>query len=309
MKKLLVALSAVSIIFFMTGCAYFVREPSAQNIVKAYIEKSESGSDYESPSNYIGSVSAGAIISIVSSCYIYSGGYYEEYTNYSSGIVLNADGYILTSASVASVTTASAQYSASLVVGVLAPVYDDNTRYTLKEVDRDEQSGLAIYRFYDRFYYTDQAGVRQSGLQFTVHLSAVDVTTGSDCWAVGNSLGDLFSDPSSQTITGGIVSDCETDQDVFPLVYNGVSYSFMQTTVPTTPEMIGGGLFDKNGYLIGMFNSKIISETDGNYQYLEKSSLFYKTDILIDYVNTVSERLQTVIRLSVASKTPEEAAA
>ena len=81
----------------------------------------------------------------------------------------------------------------------------------------------------------------------------------------------------------------------------------MQTTVPTTPKMLGCGLFDENGYVIGMFSSKIVSESNGSQNYLDRSSLFYKTDIIQDYINNVSQELQTVIRYSVASSNSEEA--
>lgn len=103
-------------------------------------------------------------------------------------------------------------------------------------------------------------------------------------------------------MTRGIVSDAAADGDIFDLTYNNENYNYLLAAVPATPEMQGGGLFDKNGYVIGLFASKVVSEKNGSYEYLSKSSLFYKTDIMIKYVNDVSEKLQAVIPLSVAQK-------
>ena len=54
-----------------------------------------------------------------------------------------------------------------------------------------------------------------------------------------------------------------------------------------------------------MFASKIVSTDDSNsfvggFEYLSKMALFYKTDILIDYVNHLSENSQTVIPMTIA---------
>ena len=307
MKKFTVAAMAALIVFTCCGCSFLTREASPQSIVKEYIDVSDSGDAYESAARYIAEERSGAIVSILSTYYITSGGRTEKQTVSSSGIVLNSDGYILTSASVGTAQVSGQEYSASKVSAVLAPVYRDDSLYTLREIDSDSESGLALYKFYDNFYYTDESGVQKDGLQFTAQLSENEVKTGDSCWAVGNSLGDLFSEAYDLTITGGIVSDEATDTNIFSLTYNEKQYSFMQTTVPTTPEMLGSGLFDENGYLIGMFSSKIVSESNGSQNYLDRSSLFYKTDIIQDYINSVSQELQTVIRYSVASSNSEEA--
>lgn len=301
MKKLALTAVAALMAFTCCGCSYYLREPSARDIVKPYILVSDTdSSEYENAAAFLAAECSGAVVSVVSTYYVSVNGRTERQTVYSSGIVLNSDGYILTSESVAMTQAGNNTYESSSVQAVLAPVYEDDTAYSLEEVDRDDESGLALYKFYDNFYYTDASGERQDGLQFTAHLSGNDVAIGEDCWAIGNSLGDLFTDAYDLTIVGGIVSDDATDPDIFSLSYNDKQYDFMQTTIPTTPEMLGGGLFDENGYLIGMFCSKIVSETGGEQNYLDKSSLFYKTDIIQDYVNDVSEEKQTVIRLHVA---------
>ncbi len=310
MKRLLASAALFSFLFGFGGCALFMKEAASRDIVKPYILSGESddGVTAASPSLYIGEMCAGAVVSIVSSCYVRDGRQTLQYENYYSGIVLNDDGYVLTVSAVGSVSVEEEVFEASSVCAKLAPVYEDDTKYTLKEVDVDEESGLALYRFYDRFSYMDGDGERRSGLQFTATLSSEDVATGNRCWAVGNCLGDLFTGSGDLTMTGGVISDSATDENIFSLKLGDVPYSYLQATVPTTPEMTGGALFDENGYVIGMAASKIVSESGGAYQYLDKSALFYKTDILADYVNTVSEKLQTVIRLSVA-EIAEEAAA
>ena len=302
MRKLCAAFMALSTFFIFCGCAYFSREASPQNIYKSYIAVGDPDGVYDSPSEYISETQSGAVVSIVATYYVYSGGTRERRNVYSSGIVLNAEGYILTTASASVIQVDSTEYEAASIRAVLAPVYEDDTLYTIKEVDRDEESGLALYRFYDDFYYPNEEGATETGLQFTATLSTESVSVGDSCWLVGNNLGDVFGVSYDLNMLGGIVSDAATDGNIFDLTYNNENYNYLLAAVPATPEMQGGGLFDKNGYIIGLFASKVVSETNGSYEYLSKSSLFYKTDIMIEYVNDVSEKLQTVIPLSVAQK-------
>ena len=306
-KKSAAVAAALSLLLVFSGCSYFDRETAPRDVRKEYFDIG-SAVDYASPSEYIAATQAGAVVSIVASCYVSSGSFsYTEVTEHTSGVILNNDGYVLTTTATTGIPVESDLYRATSVYAVLAPVYDDDTLYRLDEVAYDLDSGLAIYKFYDNFSYTDANGESRDGFQFTAELSDEPVNIGIDCWAVGNSLGDLFEGAYELTMTSGVVSDDATDREIFPLSYNGTEYDFIQTTIPTTPEMAGGALFDENGYMVGLFASRIVSESGNSAEYLDKCSLFYKTDIIQAYVNHVSETLETVITLSVASGSSEAA--
>lgn len=305
MKKLSAILIVPCLFLLLNGCSsLFVREQEARDIVKNYIQTSLSDGANITSAEYIASEQSGCVVSIASTYYITQNGKRQKFVFHTSGIVINSEGYILTS----SETAASIDgVSPSSITATLAPVYNDDSAYRLVETDRDEDCGLALFRFYDSFYRKTESGEKVKGLQFNAEFSSVDVNTGDRCWAAGNSLGDIFENTAELSVTGGTVADNAADSGIFSLSMNGKNYEYMIATAPICPEMLGGALFDKNGYLIGMAASKIVSsdENQYSYEYLNELALFYKTDILIDYVDTVSESLQTVIPLTVASISEE----
>lgn len=298
-----------TVLLFCSGCALFGREPDARDITKEYIPVFES---YDSPGQYIGEISSGAVVTVVSNYYIhgyYSSGASARITEYFSGIVLNSGGYILTTSSASCIYDESGNsIDSSSVYAVLSPVYQDEEEYVLRKVAVDDDCGLALYKFYDRFYFTDESGEIQNGLQFTAQFSGNVTDDGSRCWAVGNSLGNLFPESAvEQTITQGIVSSSELDKmnaaetNHLKVSFNGKQYYCLLSTAPTTPEMAGGALFDQNGYIVGVIIGKLVSDTDGGTDYLDRATLCLKPDIVTDFVNYVSESLQTVIPITIAS--------
>ena len=303
MKKICLFLGTISLFFVLSGCSFVLgREADPVNVYKSYIDTQSENTDSQDTAEYISSTRTGSVFSIASTYYLQQGGQRIKYVYYSSGIILNAEGYIL---SVASSVAQIDGTSPSSTYAILSSVYNDDTEYKITLVDSDESSGLALFRFYDNFYYKDAKGDQQKGFQFIAEFSGKEVYTGDSCWAVGNSLGDIFDDANNLSITGGVIAQSTADEQLFALSYNGVNYSYMIATAPVCPEMSGGALFDRNGYLIGMFASKIVSTDDSNsfvggFEYLSKMALFYKTDILIDYVNHLSENLQTVIPMTIA---------
>ena len=301
-KKTCLLLSLTLLLLIFCGCSSLLdREKPPTEIYKDFIQLDEAENES------IVSENAGAVVTIVSTFYPKtSNGYQSAYINIYSGIVINSQGYILTHYSAAYAYDCEVNSS----YAVLSSVYNDSANYRIQPVSYDKDAGLALFKFYDAFYhYTDETEASiADGLQFTAKLSAISVETGEVCTAIGNSLGNLTVTGSrltsaEQTVTRGIVSNATADETVFSIEYNQKTYRYFQISAAVNPEMIGGGVFDRNGYLIGCIASKIISsdDTSGNYEYIYKSAIVYDVSLMIDFVNTVSEELQAVIPLTIAS--------
>lgn len=293
------AAMAASLLLVAGGCALFGREAEPKDVQQKFLELS---SGYESASECV-SERAAAIVSVVADFYVRSGDVGLAKSIYSSGVIVNSAGYILLPYAAAY----NGGVKAYSVRAVLAPVYDDKEEYTVKEVYSDSESGLALFKFYDRFYYTDENGTAQSGFQVTAEFSGRALQSGAQCFAVGNALGDLYESGCAQTITSGVISDDALEvvgnsENSLYAVLNGQEYAYLLTSAPTTPEMMGGGLFDENGYLIGLLASKLVTDVSGSAQYLERVTLCYNVAILCDFIDRVSDSLELVIPYTLASE-------
>ena len=69
--------------------------------------------------------------------------------------------------------------------------------------------------------------------------------------------------------------------------------------------MCGGGVFDENGYLLGIVASKLVSETANGISYLTKMSLMLESSWIADYLNFVSERNKIEIPYTIATMQEE----
>lgn len=306
--KLILFPLTIALFFIVSGCSsIFGRTDTApKNVYKNFISTDIDDSENTDYADFVYASNTGNTVSVVSSFWITDGTSKSQASVVQSGIILNKDGYVLTHVSSAYAYSTECQS----VYAILSPIYKDNTKYKLELVDYNTDAGLALFVFYDHFYYyeNESKDTLQEGFQFTPVLSKNDIKTGERCVVIGNALGDfsLYGNDlliKEQMVTSGIVSDSAADGQIFEQSFNGTQYEYLQISAAANPETIGGGVFDENGYMIGILATKVISTSDnsGN-SYLNKTSLVSGTTLIIDYINYVSEKTETVIQIEVAVK-------
>lgn len=156
----------------------------------------------------------------------YSFGESATTTSAGSGVIITSDGYIATNnhvvegASKITVTTA------------------DSKSYTAKLVGRDEQTDIAVLK------------LEATGLKNATLGKSSSLEVGDEVVAIGNPLGEL-----SGTVTNGIVSALNREVTI-----ENETMSLIQTNASINAGNSGGGLFDKNGLLVGIVNAKASGE-------------------------------------------------
>lgn len=156
----------------------------------------------------------------------YSFGESATTTSAGSGVIITSDGYIATNnhvvegASKITVTTA------------------DSKSYTAKLVGRDEQTDIAVLK------------IEATGLKNATLGKSSSLEVGDEVVAIGNPLGEL-----SGTVTNGIVSALNREVTI-----ENETMSLIQTNASINAGNSGGGLFDKNGLLVGVVNAKASGE-------------------------------------------------
>lgn len=156
----------------------------------------------------------------------YSFGESATRTSAGSGVIITSDGYIATNnhvvegASKITVTTA------------------DSKSYTAKLVGRDEQTDIAVLK------------IEATGLKNATLGKSSSLEVGDEVVAIGNPLGEL-----SGTVTNGIVSALNREVTI-----ENETMSLIQTNASINAGNSGGGLFDKNGLLVGVVNAKASGE-------------------------------------------------
>lgn len=178
-------------------------------------------------SGAVSSVAAKAAPSVVAITTETMQGYYGRVqqsvaTGAGSGVILTADGYIATNNHVIS--------GASKITVTLS----DGTQYPATLVGTDSQNDLAVIK------------IEASGLQAAVLGSSSSLQVGDLAVAIGNPLGEL-----GGTVTDGIISALDRS-----ITVDGETMTLLQTSAAVNPGNSGGGLFDKNGELIGIVNAK-----------------------------------------------------
>ena len=138
-----------------------------------------------------------------------------------SGVIISADGYILTCAHVVS--------GASTITVQL----QDNTEYSATIVGGDSTSDVAVLK------------IEATGLTPATIGDSSALAVGETVVAVGNPMGTL-----SGTVTDGIVSAVNRSVQV-----EGNDMSLIQTNAAISPGNSGGGLFNAAGELIGIVNA------------------------------------------------------
>lgn len=138
-----------------------------------------------------------------------------------SGVIMSADGYIMTCAHVVS--------GASHITVTI-----DGTDYTATVVGSDSESDIAVLK------------IDATGLTPAVMGDSDGLAVGEQVVAVGNPLGEL-----GGTVTEGIVSALNRD-----VVVEDQEMNLIQTSASVSPGNSGGGLFNMAGELIGIVNAK-----------------------------------------------------
>jgi serine protease Do len=143
-------------------------------------------------------------------------------TGAGSGVIISADGYIVTNFHVIS--------GAGTIEARLA----DGTAVPAKIVGADAKTDLAVLKI-------DKAGLAYAALGDSSKL-----LVGDSAMAIGNPLGEL-----GGTVTGGMISALDRE-----IVIDGEPMSLLQTDAAINPGNSGGGLFNAKGELIGIVNAK-----------------------------------------------------
>ena len=138
-----------------------------------------------------------------------------------SGVIMTADGYILTCAHVV-------DGASNIIVTI------DDTDHTAALIGSDAESDIAVLK------------IEATGLTPCVMTDSDTLAVGEEVVAVGNPLGEL-----GGTVTNGIISALNRD-----VVVEEHTMSLIQTNASVSPGNSGGGLFNMAGELIGIVNAK-----------------------------------------------------
>lgn len=139
-----------------------------------------------------------------------------------SGVIITADGYIVTNNHVIS--------GAEIIKVYL----QDGMEYEATLIGADSITDLAVIK------------IEAKNLPAATLGSSGDVTVGESVYAIGNPLGVL-----ATSVSQGIISGLDRE-----ITVEDQQMTLMQTDAAVNPGNSGGGLFNSNGELIGIVNSK-----------------------------------------------------
>jgi len=145
-----------------------------------------------------------------------------------SGVIMSADGYVITNNHVIYDDDAG-KVSDSITVRLR-----NGDEYKAQVIGTDSDSDIAVLK------------IEAEGLTPAVCGNSSSLTVGEEVLAVGNPLGEL-----GGTVTNGIVSATDREIDV-----GDVTMNLIQTNAAVNPGNSGGGLFNMSGELIGVVNAK-----------------------------------------------------
>ncbi len=149
----------------------------------------------------------------------------EQDTGAGSGVIITADGYIVTNNHVVE------------GLGNISVYLQDGTKYPATLIGTDSFSDLAVIK------------IEAENLPTATLGNSVNSVVGSTVYAIGNPLG-LF----TSSVSRGIISGLDRT-----ITIDGVSMTLMQTDAAVNPGNSGGGLFNSDGELIGIVNAKTAS--------------------------------------------------
>lgn len=146
----------------------------------------------------------------------------ETKTGSGSGVIVTADGYIVTNNHVVNGATSIKVY------------LQDGSEHDAKLIGTDTQSDLAVIK------------IEAENLPAATIGESSTLRVGQEVVAIGNPLGQLMS-----TVTNGIISALDRT-----ITVEGQEMTLLQTNAAINPGNSGGGLFDMNGNLVGVVNAK-----------------------------------------------------
>lgn len=124
----------------------------------------------------------------------------------------------------------------------IAVTLKNGEEYSARLVGTDSENDLAVIK------------IEATGLKPATFADSDELQVGQVAVAIGNPLGKL-----GGTVTEGIISALDREIDL-----DGQQMRLLQTSAAVNPGNSGGGLFDENGYLIGIVNAKSAgSEIEG----------------------------------------------
>ena len=150
------------------------------------------------------------------------GGQEQTETSLGSGVIVSADGYIITNNHVVE--------GASSVKVTLS----DNTTYDAQVVGTDEQTDIAVLK------------ISATGLKYATLGDSDQIEVGQTCVAIGNPLGNL-----TGTVTSGIISALERT-----ITVENQTMTLLQHDAAINEGNSGGPLFNLYGEVIGINNAK-----------------------------------------------------
>ncbi|MRR50682.1 MAG: Do family serine endopeptidase [Rhodocyclaceae bacterium] len=157
------------------------------------------------------------------------GGETQRRSGLGSGVIVSADGYILTN------------YHVVEAADAIEVALNNGSKFKGKVVGSDPESDLAVVKI-----------ATEEKLPTIVFAAADTLRVGDVVLAIGNPFG------VGQTVTSGIVSALGRSHLGINTFEN-----FIQTDAPINPGNSGGALVDSNGHLVGV-NTAIYSQSGGN---------------------------------------------
>ena len=159
---------------------------------------------------------------------IVTGSFMQQYVSEGagSGVIITADGYIVTNHHVIE--------GATNINVRLA----DGTEYAAKLIGSDAKSDLAVIK------------VEAKELTPAAYGSSKELAVGETVVAVGNPLGEL-----GGTVTSGIISALDRE-----ITIENTTMRLLQTDTAINPGNSGGGMFNTSGQLVGIVNAKSAGE-------------------------------------------------
>lgn len=197
-----------------------------------------------------------------------------------SGVVISADGYILTNNHV--ITGRNGEPADEILVEL-----NDGREYQAELVGRDPGSDLAVLK------------IEAEELPFLTMADSDLLEVGDIVFAIGNPMG------VGLTITQGIVS--ATGRSNLSILGDTGYESFIQTDAPINPGNSGGALVDAYGRLIGI-NTAILSRNGGSIGLGFAIPTRFAHDIALDLVREGKVR-RGLLGVSIEDLNPEYAEA
>ena len=152
-----------------------------------------------------------------------------------SGIIMSADGYILTNNHVVNSSSSSSYYAIGEASKVSVYLYNDTIEYTATVIGTDEETDLAVIK------------IDKDGLTAAELGDSDAIKVGEFAMAVGNPLG------MQSSVTAGMISALNrdiTDSD-------GKTYTLIQTDAAINSGNSGGALVNSEGKVLGINSLKV----------------------------------------------------